>query len=256
VDKLVSIITPTYNVEQYIPEAITSVLNQTYTNWELLITDDASSDRTVAIIQDFQKNDSRIKLFQLDENSGAAVARNTSIENAKGQFIAFLDGDDVWLPAKLETQIDTMLKTNADVCFSSYSLMDEYGNDLNSMVTAISTLTYAKLLRNNYIGNLTGMYDTAKLGKLYCPNLKKRQDWCLWLTALKKSGKPAYGISQPLAKYRIRRNSISRNKIKLLTYNFQVYRRFLKFNVLKSGFYLLRFLMEYFFVRPKYILKK
>jgi len=255
VEKLVSIITPAYNVEQYISETIASVINQTYSNWELLITDDASTDNTIQIVEAYLAKDQRIKLFKLKENSGAAVARNLSIKKAKGRFIAFLDADDIWLPNKLSIQVETMLTKAYSVCYSSYTKIDEHGKSRNTTVNAMPQLHYSKLLKNNYIGNLTGIYDALLLGKIYTPDLEKRQDWCLWLKALETSGKPAYGIQQPLAKYRHRKNSISRNKIQLLTYNFQVYHRFLKFNVIKSSFHLLRFLVEYFFVRPKYILK-
>lgn len=250
---LVSIITPSYNAEKYIAETIKSVQNQTYTLWELLITDDDSIDNTCAIVEKFIVKDSRIKLFKLSENSGPATARNHSISKAKGQYIAFLDADDIWLPKKLELQLEKIQKYKASVCFSSYSLIDEQGKDLETTINAISKLNYNKLLKNNYIGNLTGLYDATALGKIYNPNLKKRQDWCVWLEALKRSAKPAIGIQQPLAKYRIRQNSVSSNKFNLLKYNFKVYHKFLKFNFLKSMFYLILFLWEYFFIRPKYI---
>lgn len=252
---LVSIIIPAYNVEAFIAETIKSVQAQTYQNWEMLITDDLSHDQTRQVIKAFMKTDKRIKLFCLDNNQGPAVARNNSIKNAKGQFIAFLDADDIWYPQKLDVQVKAMLKSKTEVSFSSYQHIDEYGNNLNLTIQAMPSLSYTKLLKNNYIGNLTGMYDASKLGKIYNPQLKKRQDWCLWLQALQKSKKPALGIQQVLAKYRIRKNSISSNKLQLLKYNFQVYHQYLNYNLLKSMIYLLVFLAEYFLVRPKYIQK-
>jgi len=255
VDHLVSVITPSYNVENYIAATIESVIKQTYANWELLITDDASTDATTQIIEAYQNKDPRIKLIKLDKNSGIATARNTSIKVSKGRFIAFLDADDVWYPEKLDLQIKFMLKKRAAVSFSSYRHINEDGQDLNIQVNALEVLTYSKLLKNNYIGNLTGIYDAHQLGKIYAPGLKKRQDWCIWLQALKQSTSPAFGIPQPLANYCVRTNSVSRSTLQLLKYNFQVYHTFLGFNVLKSTLFMLRFLVEYFVVRPKYISK-
>lgn len=251
--ELVSIITASYNVEQYIAETIASVQSQTYQDWEMIITDDASTDNTCKIIEEIAKKDGRIKLLKLKQNSGPAVARNQSIKKVRGRFIAFLDADDIWYPDKLALQVKLMLEQNISVSFTSYQHIDEAGKDLNYVINAIPNLSYAKLLKNNYIGNLTGMYDVSKLGKLYQPNLKKRQDWCFWLEALKRSNKPAVGIQQVLAKYRIRKGSVSRNKVQLLKYNFLVYHQYLKFSFLKSMLYLVVFLVEYFFVRPKYI---
>ncbi len=251
--ELVSIITPSYNAEIYIAQTIESVMRQSYANWEMLISDDGSTDQTAAIVEDYQKKDQRIKLFKLKQNSGVAVARNLSIKHAKGRFIAFLDADDLWYPEKLTVQVDVMLKKKLSVSFSSYRQMNENGEDIKVQVNAIEHLYFSKLLKNNYIGNLTGMYDAKRLGKIYNPDLKKRQDWCLWLEALRLSDSFAYGIQEPLAKYRVRENSISSHKIHLLKYNFQVYHKFLKYNVLKSSVYLIQFLKEYFFERPKYI---
>jgi glycosyltransferase involved in cell wall biosynthesis len=252
---LVSIITPTYNAESHIAEAIKSVQAQTYTHWEMLITDDSSVDATYQRVEGYAKEDNRIKLFKLNQNSGPALARNHSIKKAKGHFIAFLDADDIWFPEKLTIQIEAMQKNEVSVCYSSYLHIDEKGESLNTSINAIPNLSYNKLLKNNYIGNLTGIYNVVNLGKIYNPELKKRQDWCLWLEALKRSKQPALGIQKPLAKYRIRQNSISRKKLQLPKYNFQVYYKYLKFNRLKSSFYLMIFLIEYFIVRPKYIHK-
>jgi len=253
--QMVSIITASYNVEQYIEETIASVQSQTYQDWEMLITDDASTDNTCIIIEAIAKKDARIKLFKLKQNSGAAVARNYSIQNARGRFHAFIDADDVWFPTKLEVQLKMMSLNNIEVSFSNYIYIDENSKPMNIMVRAIKELTFSKLLKNNYIGNLTGIYDTKYIGKLYCPPILKRQDWCLWLDAVKNSKSVALGIQKPLAKYRIRRESLSRNKIRLLKYNFLVYHNHLNYGNIKSLYFLLIFLFEYFFVRPKYIEK-
>ncbi|MFK7747148.1 MAG: glycosyltransferase family 2 protein [Kordia sp.] len=247
---LVSVITPTYNTEAFISETIASVRAQTYTNWELVIVDDASSDTTVAILQKYAALDDRIKIHVLETNSGAAIARNTAIENATGTYIAFLDADDLWKPEKLTKQIAFMQKKDIAVSFTSYELMDEQGKSLGKMIKALPKVDFSKMLKSNYIGNLTGIYNAEKLGKVYMPNIRKRQDWALWLALLKKVDF-AYSLEAPLARYRVRENSISSNKLNLLKYNYAIYRKALKFGAFKSGFYLIRFLIEHFFIKPQ-----
>ena len=251
---LVSIITPTFNSQEFIKQSIDSILDQTYKNWELVLVDDASTDNTIKVINSYISKHPNIYLIKNTTNQGAGVSRNKGIKAAKGDFIAFLDADDLWLPHKLETQIELMLKNNLDVCFSSYDLMDEVGNKLNKKVNALPVLTYKKLLKSNYVGNLTGIYNCKSLGKIPSTNLRKRQDWLLWLTAIKKSKKPAIGIKESLALYRIRRNSMSSNKFDLIKYNFQVYNKGLGFSKVKSIGYFIMFLFEHFFIKPKQIM--
>lgn len=157
-DNLVSIITPTYNSDFFISDTIESILLQTYKNWELIVIDDYSSDSTIQIVQSFIKEHSNIKLLKNQSNQGAAISRNKGIEAAKGDYIAFLDADDLWKPEKLEKQVVFMQAENSDVCYSSYDLMDEQGEILNKQVKALKVLPYKKLLKSNYIGNLTGIY--------------------------------------------------------------------------------------------------
>lgn len=248
---MVSIITPMFNSEAFISDTIHSILQQTYTNWELILIDDNSNDNTLLVVQSFINKNSNIKVIKNLNNQGAAVSRNLGIEAAKGDYITFLDADDLWKPNKLKTQIEFMKIENCDVCFSSYDLINEAGKPLNKRVKALFTLTYKKLLKSNYLGNLTGMYNAKTLGKITAPNLRKRQDWLLWLSAIKKSGKPALGIQESLAYYRVRENSMSSNKIGLLKYNYWVYKKGLGFSTIKSTFYMLRFLIEHFFVKSK-----
>jgi teichuronic acid biosynthesis glycosyltransferase TuaG len=247
---LISVVIPTYNSEEYIADALHSVINQTYTNLEVLLVDDASIDETVAIVSKFISKDSRIFLEKLKVNSGAAIARNTAIKLAKGNCIAFLDADDRWLPNKLELQLKLMQEKNCAVVLSSYYCMNEEGRALGKIITALPSINAKKILKCNYIGNLTGMYSVDKLGKLLAPNIRKRQDWALWISAIQKSG-VAYSVSEPLAFYRERENSISSNKLQMLAYNFKIYKDFLKFSYLKSLYFMLLFLYEYFFVKPK-----
>ena len=182
---LVSIITPMYNSEKFILKTIESVINQTYSNWELLLIDDGSIDNTIQIVEDFKQKYSNIKLIQNLTNLGAAQSRNKGILEAKGEYIAFLDADDLWKPNKLDLQIQFMQTHNCDVSFSSYEQIAENGKPLHKLVQALPKLTYNKYLKTNYIGNLTGMYNAKTLGKITSPDLRKRQDWLLWLAAIK-----------------------------------------------------------------------
>jgi teichuronic acid biosynthesis glycosyltransferase TuaG len=247
---LISVITPFYNSEKFLDQTIQSVVNQTYSQWELLLVNDASIDNSKNIAEKYSAADSRIQLINLNKNSGAGVARNSGTQMAKGKYIAFLDADDVWLPHKLETQLEFMEKHQANLCFSSYLLMDEQGNQLGKMIEALSELSYQKLLKSNYIGNLTGIYNAEVLGKICSPEIRKRQDWALWLKIL-KSEKVAMGIKEPLAVYRLREDSISQNKSALIKYNFAVYNNVLGYNKPKSCLMMLVFLWEHFFVKSK-----
>lgn len=250
---LVSVITPLFNSEKYIAQTIESIRSQTYENWELVIVDDASKDASVAIVEKLASEDSRIVLRKLTSNEGAAHCRNLATELSKGEYISFLDADDLWHHEKLEKQIGFMQAQNCDVSFTSYVHMDAEGNSLRKRIKALKTLTETKQKTNNYIGNLTGVYNVRTLGKILAPNLRKRQDWALWYTAIQKSGKPALGISEDLAYYRVSKHSMSANKRRLIGYNFQFYRTFLGYSWLKSVIWLLRFFLEYFLVRPKQI---
>ncbi|WP_375238867.1 glycosyltransferase family 2 protein [Aurantibacter sp.] len=250
-EPLVSIITPMYNSENFISESINSIQNQTYTNWELWLIDDCSLDETISIVDQFIKKDSRIHLIKNGTNSGAAISRNKGIEAAKGNYIAFLDADDLWLPQKLEKQVGTLNSGRADVCFSSYEQINESGTPLYIKVEALSTLTYKKLLKSNYVGNLTGMYNASVLGKIKSPNLRKRQDWLIWLKAIETSGKPAIGIQETLAMYRVRENSMSANKFNLVKYNYWVYKKGLGYSTLQSLFKMIIFLKEHFLIKSK-----
>ncbi|QCE41135.1 glycosyltransferase family 2 protein [Psychroserpens sp. NJDZ02] len=250
---LVSIITPLYNSEAFIEGTINSILSQTYTNWELFLIDDFSTDSTVQIANTFANTYPNIIVLKNKTNCGAAVSRNKGINAAKGNFIAFLDADDLWKPNKLEVQIKFMLTNNCEVSYSSYEQIDEAGRPLNKLVKALPRLTYNKYLKTNYIGNLTGMYNAKTLGKITAPNLRKRQDWLLWLSAIKKSSKPALGIQESLAYYRIRSDSISSNKLALLKYNYWVYKKGLGFSTLKSLYRMLIFVREQLFVKSKLI---
>ncbi|GAA4310029.1 glycosyltransferase family 2 protein [Pontixanthobacter gangjinensis] len=249
---LVSVIMPAYNSEAFIAEAIRSVIQQTYPDWELLIIDDASTDATKKIIRKLYQDDNRIRLLENSENRGTHYTRNKGIKAAQGDFIAFLDADDLWKPEKLKKQLELLSKENLAACFSSYELMAEDASLLNKKIEALPELTYDKLLKANYVGNLTGVYDQRKLGKIYCPDISKRQDWALWLNVIEKGG-PMKGIREPLAIYRLRKNSISTNKLEMLRYNFNIYHKILGYDLLSSTWKMLIFLNEQFFVKSRQV---
>lgn len=245
--ELVSIITPTYNSELYIGYTIESIQRQTYDDWELLITDDASTDNTVSVIESFIRTDRRIKLFKQRINEGAGIARNNSIKRSNGKYIAFCDSDDLWLPNKLEKQLKFIKNHNLSFTYSSYFTQDENWKK-NGSVYAPSNICYKEILRNNYIGCLTALYDVEKLGKVYFPSIRKRQDWVLWINIIERLG-IVQGISEPLAIYTVRKNSISRNKLNLIKYTWDVYHKALNFSLVKSVLYMVQFL--YFYARKK-----
>ena len=217
---LVSIIMPAYNGQKYIAQSIESVLAQTYTNFELLITDDRSTDQTIEIINRYMDQDARIDLAILPKNSGAGVARNNSIERAKGRYIAFLDSDDLWAVDKLEKQISFMIANNVALSFTGYQKFDD--DKLLGVVIPPTYTTYKKLLNGNVIGCLTAVYDSHLIGKQYMPSIRKRQDMGMWLNILKKVPK-AYSLPQNLAKYRVS-VGMSSNKLEILKWQWRLYR--------------------------------
>ncbi|WP_026803579.1 glycosyltransferase family 2 protein [Aliarcobacter lanthieri] len=233
----VSIITPSYKSERFITQTIESVLSQTHQDWEMIIVDDLNPDNANEIIEEYCKKDNRIKLIKLEKNSGPAVARNKAIEESKGRYIAFLDADDLWKPEKIQKQLAFMKKKDCAFSYSAYETMNEEGYISQKVIIPPSKLSYTDLLKSNYIGCLTAIYDTYKIGKIYMPLITKRQDYGLWLKILKKTN-VAYGLIEPLAIYRIMSNSVSSNKISLLKYHYKLFTEFENIGKIKSLYYL------------------
>ncbi|UOE93829.1 glycosyltransferase family 2 protein [Alkalihalobacillus sp. LMS39] len=232
--ELVSVITPAYNAEKFIGDAIESVLAQTYPHWEMIIVDDCSTDETAKVVE--QYSDKRIRFIQLKKNSGPAIARNTSIQNAKGRYIAFLDSDDMWQPDKLEKQLAFMRRHDIAFSYTAYENMGEDGKSLGTVVPVLEKANYDKLLKENVIGCLTVMLDLSKVGPIEMVNIRTRQDYVLWLDICKR-GFLAYGLKEVLAKYRVVENSISSNKLKMARQNWKVYREIENLNLIKSVWY-------------------
>lgn len=236
---MVSIITPLYNSEAFVTETVKSVISQTYANWEMIIVDDCSTDSSYDLVEAFSKTEDRIKPVRLEENCGVAAARNTAIELAKGRYIAFLDSDDLWLPMKLERQITFMKETGALLSYTGYSKIDDDGNISGRALNVPAEVSYSELLSSNVIGCLTAVYDSWKLGKRFMP-VVSHEDYALWLRILKE-GNVAHGINEPLAKYRVRRASVSGNKLKAIRFQWNIYRRVEEFSLPFSMYLFLRY---------------
>ena len=212
----VSIITPAYNAERFIAETIGSVLSQTYENWEMIVADDCSSDATKDIVREYSKKDKRIRLIEMAKNEGAAVARNQAIKESTGSYLAFLDSDDLWMPDKLEKQINYMKSLNIAFCYTAYRVIAEKGNLTKKIVDMRSkdcVNYYDMLSKKATIGCSTVILDMRYLNNIVLPNIKTGQDYALWLSILKKDFH-AHCFREILTSYRIVGNSISSNKFK------------------------------------------
>lgn len=236
-EEKVSIITPVYNCEKYLKDTIENVIKQTYTNWEMLLVDDCSTDKSEEVIKEYTKKDKRVKYFKLKENSGAAVARNFALEKAEGRFIAYLDADDAWKLDKLEKQIKFMLDNNYAFTCTSYEKIDEEGNSKNKIVRIPEKVDYKFFLRNTIIQTVGVMVDTKITGKevLQMPNIRRRQDAATWCQLLKNNYN-CYGMNEALSYYRVVSNSLSSNKLKAVKGTWYLYRKIEKLSLFKSCF--------------------
>lgn len=231
---LVSIVMPTYNCAAYIGAAIASVQAQTYENWELIIVDDASTDQTADVIAPFL-TDQRILYHRMERNQGPASVRNQALCLAKGAYIAFLDSDDLWLPEKLEHQISFMQQTPCYFSCTAYQRVDEQGRSLGVILLPHHCVGYwREFFLGNVIGNSTVVYDRRHFGDVQVPDIRKRNDFALWLELL-RNGERCFGIAQPLMQYRVRENSVSAKKWGLLKYHWQLYRQVEHQNLLISA---------------------
>nr|WP_321295773.1 glycosyltransferase family 2 protein [uncultured Sphaerochaeta sp.] len=237
IENLVSIITPTYNCGRFIAETIKSVLNQTYPNWEMIIVDDCSKDDTDEIVASFANADKRIQYHCLPTNSGAAIARTTAMNLAEGEFMAFLDSDDIWMPEKLEKQISFMKLYDYAFTCTAYEQVDEAGLPLKKIIESPQKTNYNRLLLDCPVGNSTVMYNVRVMGKFEVPNIRKRNDDALWLKMLKKE-QFIWGMPDVLMRYRIRNNSISSNKFELIKYHWILYRKIESLSIARSIFHI------------------
>ena len=222
---LVTIVTPSWNSEKYILDTIKSVQAQTYQNWEMIIVDDCSSDHTVEIVEGVSIKDPRVRIFIQETNSGAAKARNRSMQAGKGRFVAYLDADDIWKPEKLEKQIAFMKKNKCGFSCTSYEVIDDDGKPKNKYIHMLPKVDYVGFLTNNLLQTVGIMVDTSIVDKQYLimPDLRRRQDAATWLQIL-KAGFDCYGVDEVLAEYRRADNSLSSNKMKAVKGIWNLYR--------------------------------
>lgn len=233
---LVSIIMPCYNAEQYVAQSIESVLAQTYDNWELLITDDVSTDKSVEILTQYCTKDDRINVLVPDYHQGIARTRNMSISRAKGRFVAFLDNDDLWKPDKLEKQIAYMLENKIGFTYTSYELIDAEGRPKNKVIKTQGVIDYKKYLRNTIIGCGTVVVDRQLVGHISMPINDTSDDMALWLNILRQGFK-AYPLKDVYQQYRVTGKSASSNKFKASRDVWHVYRENEGFSIIKSAYY-------------------
>jgi teichuronic acid biosynthesis glycosyltransferase TuaG len=229
---LVSIITPSWNVERLIGETILSVQAQTLGDWELLIADDCSTDNTPAVIESYAAKDARVKLIRQPRNGGPALARQAAIEQAQGRFIAFLDSDDLWLPAKLERQVAFARQHRAALSFTAFRRINEDGSITGRLITVPDSLTYDQLLKNTSIATLTALVDRDIAGNIAMKN-EGYDDFCLWLSIL-KPGHVAWGLNEDLARYRVRGVSVSSRPMRSAGWVWHIYRNVERLSLLKS----------------------
>ena len=204
VEGLVSIIMPSWNTAKFIAESIQCVIDQTYKNWELLIVDDCSTDNTDEVVASFLA-DKRVKYLHNEKNSGAALTRNKAMREAQGEWIAFLDSDDLWAPDKLEKQLNFMKEHGYVLSYTEYEKIDEDDKPLNIYVTGPDVVNKRKMYNYDYIGQLTMMYSAKHFGLIQIKDIKKNNDYAIRLQLYKKPGTEAHLLKENLAKYRIRK---------------------------------------------------
>lgn len=236
--ELISIVMPAYNCEKYIENSIKSVINQTYSNWELIIIDDGSKDKTLDIIKIFEIKDSRIKSYPNEKNMGVSATRNKGIYLALGEWIAFLDSDDLWEPSKLEKQFELIKSKEAEFTFTGSSYINENGENFKGIFEVPQEVTYKKLRNQNVIS-----CSSVLIKKKFFKDIKMEkddihEDYAVWLKVL-KLGIIAYGVNEPLLIYRISRNSKSGNKFKTIKMTYNVF-RFIGINPIGSCYFMLR----------------
>lgn len=224
---LVSIIMPAYNCEEFISESIKSISQQSYVNWELIIIDDCSNDRTFKICNNFAKNDSRIFIHKNSSRKGAAFSRNYATKLSSGKYIAFLDSDDIWKFNKLEKQLAFMKENDFDFTYTFYEIFKS-NNKKISLIKCPKKIHKLNMLFSNPIGCLTVIYNKERLGKISSPLFKKRNDYSLWLEILSISMK-GHCLDESLALYRKSNNGLSSGKFQNVLYYWKIIRNYYNF---------------------------
>lgn len=248
---LVSIIMPSYNTASYIKQTIQSVLDQTYTNWELIIVDDCSTDNTNEVVDTIK--DCRIHYFKNEKNSGAAISRNKALREAKGQWIAYLDSDDLWMPEKLEKQIKFMEENGYVFSYTNYEEIDVDGYKTGVKVTGPKKITKTGMFNYCWPGCLTVMYDANKIGLIQIEDIKKNNDYAMWLKVCRKAD--CYLLDEILGQYRKGRvGSVSTHSIRtMIGWHYKLYREAEDMGILSSLFNTGRNLVFGFYKKKRYV---
>lgn len=256
-NNLVSIIMPAYNAEHLIAESIQSVLEQSHTEWQLIVIDDCSTDRTGEIVKEFASDDNRIVYIQNNVNSGVAMTRNNGLKKVEGRYLAFLDSDDMWYPSKLSEQLFFMRANNVHFTYCSYEVVDGKSVSMGRVLNAPSKITYNSFLRGSKIGCLTVMID---LKHVDMPKMEKigHEDYLAWATILSQLNETS-GLTKVLAKYRVHGNSLSGNKVRASKWQYSIYKDQLGFSSFKSLYlficYAINGLFKYNKIKEKSISK-
>lgn len=234
----ISIVVPVYNSEQYIEETIQCVLKQTYADWEVIFVDDASKDKSVAVIEKYLKEDKRMHLYQNSENRGPAYTRNRGIKKAQGRYLAYLDADDLWDADKLEKQIRFMRQKGCAFSFTGYEFAGADGKRNGRIVCIPEKIDYKYALKHTTISTITVMFDRRQIpdSVLFMPLNARGEDSATWWKIL-RHGYTAYGINEPLSVYRRHGGSRSSNKLDAVWGTWRMYRRCERLPVIRSGYY-------------------
>ncbi|WP_354668745.1 glycosyltransferase family 2 protein [uncultured Bacteroides sp.] len=245
--ELVSIVTPMYNGEKYVEETINSVLQQTYSNWEMIIVDDGSKDNSSFIVEEYSKKDRRIKLLR-QNNAGSSAARNNGLRHVQGRYVCFLDSDDFWEPNFLETQLKFIKEKKSAIVFSSYKRINTEGKEILKPFIVPDKVDYYNLLKSCSISCLTALYDREKTGDVLFNEAmgSMRDDFVFWLSILKKGGY-AYGNPDVLASYRVFAASTTGNKKKVMKPHFMVYYKVEKLGLIRSIYYFINWAINGYF---------
>lgn len=242
----VSIVMPLYNSENTIAKTIESVLAQTYSNWEINIVDDCSTDKSADIVKAYAKKDKRIKYYRLSENSGAAIARNTSINFADGKYLAFLDSDDLWFKDKLKMQVDFMQYENVGFSFTEYSMVNEHGELIKERVKSPAKISFKGLLSGSPIMCSSVMLDIEKFSQIVMPDIKSGQDYATWALLLKETDY-AHNVGKVLAVYLKQKSSLSSKKVNALKRTWRINRKLLHVGFFSCLMYIFVYSLKWIF---------
>lgn len=240
---LVSIITPNFNCGKFVAETIECVLQQTYQEWEMIIVDDCSTDESVDVIRGYAERDSRIRLLVNEQNSGAALSRNRALREARGRWVAFLDSDDLWMPEKLERQLDFMVDNGYGFSYHEYREMDSEGMDTGVRITGPRHITRRGMYDFCWMGCLTVMYDRERVGLIQIADIKKNNDYAMWLKVCRQTD--CYLLPECLGRYRRGRiGSVSTHGYStLIRWHYRLFRDAEGMGPVAAGYHTMRNLM-------------